>query len=137
MNVSCGDKLINCAALYAAYLNGIKTFTSDHNQSELVFLPVLRYNYGELLSDIKIKILKSINSKGGFVSSMEELEEISGHRKAPLSYHIQGGKENVGLVQLGLVEIVKNVEGKTVISITKLGKLIIKGRKQDLDLDKD
>ena len=129
MNVSSGDKLINCAALSAAYLNGIKTFAADHNQSEPIFLPVLRYNYGELLSDTKLNILKSIDSKGGLVYSMEELEQISGHGKAPLNYHIQGSKEKMGLAQLGLVHIDKGDHGKTVISITKLGKLIIEGRK--------
>ncbi len=136
MNVSCGDKLINCAALYAAYLNGIRTFTADDDQSEPVHLPVLRYNYGELLSDTKLNILKSIDSKGGFVNSIEELEQISGYGKAPLSYHIQGGKENMGLDQLGLVEIVKDDHGKRVISITKLGKLIIKGKSQYMDTGK-
>ena len=130
MNVSSGDKSINCAALSAAYLNGIKTFTADDNQSEPVILPVLRYNYGELLSDTKLNILKSIDSKGGFVDSMEELEQILGYGKPHLSYHIQGGgKESKGLVKLGLVEIFKDGHGKTIISITKLGKLIIEGRK--------
>jgi hypothetical protein len=129
MNVSSGDKSINCAALSAAYLNGIKTFVADHNQSDPIFLPVLRYNYGELLSDTKLNILKSIDSKGGLVDSMEELEQISGHRKAPLNYHIQGGKEKMGLAQLGLIQINKRDHSKTVISITKLGKLIIEGRK--------
>jgi len=130
MNVSCGDKLINCAALYAAYLNGIKTFTANNDQSEPVHLPVLRYNYGELLSDIKMNILKVIDSKGGLVNSMEELEQILGYGKPHLSYHIQGGgKESKGLVKLGLVEIFKDGHGKTIISITKLGKLIINGKK--------
>jgi hypothetical protein len=136
MNVSCGDKLINCAALYVAYLYGIKTFTADDNQSEPVILPVLTYNYGELLSDTKINILKGIDSNGGLVDSIEELEQISGYGKAPLIYHIQGGKENVGLVQLGLVEIFKDDHGKTVISITKLGKLIIKGKSQCINTEK-
>ena len=60
---------------------------------------------------------------------MEELEQISGHRKVPLNYHIQGGKEKMGLAQLGLIQINKRDHSKTVISITKLGKLIIEGRK--------
>ena len=125
MNVSSGDKLIICAALSSAFTNGIKAFTMDHGHTVLLLWPVLTFSYSEIISDTKINILKSIDSIGGLTSSLEELEHVSGYGKPLLSYHIQGGKENKGLADLGLVEVEKGDRGKTVISITTLGKLMV------------
>ena len=125
MNVSSGDKLINCAALSSAFINGIKAFTMDHGHTMLLLWPVLNFSYSEIISDTKINILKSIDSIGGMVSSLEELEQISGYGKPLLRYHVQGGKENKGLADLGLVDVDKGDRGKTVINITTLGKLRI------------
>ncbi len=125
MNVSCGDKLISCAALSSAYINGIKAFGMDHNHTTPLLLPVLKFSYSEIISDTKIRILKSIYNFGGVVSGLEELEQISGYGKPLLSYHVQGGKENKGLADLGLVEVDKGDRGKTVINITTLGKLMV------------
>lgn len=125
MNVSSGDKLISCAALSSAFINGIKAFAMDHGHSIPLLLPVLKFSYSEIISDTKIKILKSIDNIGGMVSSLEELEQISGYGKPLLSYHVQGGKENKGLADLGLVEVDKGDRGKTVINITTLGKLMV------------
>jgi hypothetical protein len=125
MNVSSGDKLLGCAALSSAFINGIKAFGMDHNHNTPLLLPVLKFSYSEIISDTKIKILKSINNVGGSVNSLEELEQISGYGKPLLSYHVQGGKENKGLADLGLVEVDKGDRGKTVIKITTLGKLMV------------
>ena len=125
MNVSSGDKLINSAALSSAFINGIKAFTMDHSHTMLLLWPVLNFSYGEIISDTKINILKSIDRVGGLVSGLEELEQISGYGKPLLSYHVQGGKESKGLADLGLVEVDKGDRGKTVINITTLGKLMI------------
>ena len=125
MNISSGDKLINCAALSSAFINGIKAFTMDHGHAVLLLWPVLNFSYSEIISNTKINILKSIDSIGGMVSSLEELEQISGYGKPLLSYHVQGGKENKGLVDLGLIEVEKGDRGKTVINITTLGKLMV------------
>src|SRR3712207_3996392 len=88
MNISSGDKLLGCAALSSAFINGIKAFGMDHNHSTPLLLPVLKFSYSEIISDTKIKILKSINSVGGSVNSLEELEQISGYGKPLLSYHV-------------------------------------------------
>ncbi|TVP41482.1 hypothetical protein [Candidatus Nitrosocosmicus arcticus] len=125
MNVSSGDKLINCAALSSAFINGTKAFTMDHDHRMLLLWPVLNFSYSEIVSGTKINILKSIDSIGGMVSSLEELEQISGYGKPLLSYHVQGGKDNKGLADLGLVEVDKGNRGKTVINITMLGKLMV------------
>ncbi len=125
MNVSSGDKLLACSALSSAFINGIKAFGMDHAHTTPLLLPVLKFSYSEIISDTKIKILKSIDDVGGAVHSLEELEQISGYGKPLLSYHVQGGKENKGLAELGLVEVDKGDRGKTVINITTLGRLMV------------
>ena len=39
MNVSSGDKLISCAALSSAFINGIKAFAMDHAHTVPLLLP--------------------------------------------------------------------------------------------------
>lgn len=74
MNVSCGDKLIGCAALSAAFINGIKAFGMDSTKLVPLLMPVLKLSYNEIISDAKIKILKAIDVIGGTISSLEQLE---------------------------------------------------------------
>jgi hypothetical protein len=45
MNVSSGDKLIGCAALSAAFINGIKAFGMDSTKSVPLLMPVLKISY--------------------------------------------------------------------------------------------
>jgi hypothetical protein len=127
MNVSCGDKLIGCAALSAAFINGIKAFGMDETGSPLL-MPILKLSYNEIISESKIKILKAIDeAAGGFVESLEKLESISGYGKPLLSYHIQGARESKGLADLGLLEIEKGERGKISARLTTLGKLLVIG----------
>ena len=127
MNVSCGDKLIGCAALSAAFINGIKAFGMDETGSPLL-MPILKLSYNEIISDSKIKILKAIDeAAGGYVESLEQLESISGYGKRLLSYHIQGARESKGLADLGLLEIEKGERGKISARLTTLGKLLVIG----------
>ena len=130
MNVSCGDKLIGCAALSAAFINGIKAFGMDETGSPLL-MPILKLSYNEIISESKIKILKAIDeAAGGYVESLEQLESISGYGKPLLSYHIQGAKESKGLADLGLLEIEKGERGKISARLTTLGKLLVIGTPQ-------
>ena len=124
MNVSSGDKLIGCAALSAAFINGIKAFGMDETGSPLL-MPVLKLSYSEIISDAKIKILKAIDKAGGIIDSLEKLEQISGYGKPLLSYHIQGAKDSKGLADLGLVEVEKGDRGKISAKLTTLGKLLV------------
>jgi len=127
MNVSCGDKLIGCAALSASFINGIKAFGMDESGSPLL-MPILKLSYSEIISESKIKILKAIDdATGGFVESLEQLEAISGFGKPLLSYHIQGAKDSKGLADLGLLEIEKRERGKISARLTTLGKLLVMG----------
>ena len=124
MNVSCGDKLIGCACLSAAFINGIKAFGMDASGVPLA-MPVLKLSYSEVISEPKIKILKAMDSAGGTVSSLEQLEQISGFGKPLLSYHVMGAKDSKGLAELGLVEVEKGERGRLLAKLTTLGKLLV------------
>jgi hypothetical protein len=125
MNVSSGDKLIGCAALSAAFINGIKAFGMDSTKSVPLLMPVLKLSYNEIISAAKIKILKTIDGMGGTINSLEELEQASGLGKPLLSYHVQGGKDSKGLASLGLIEVERGDRGKMIINLTTLGKLLV------------
>ena len=124
MNLSCGDKLIGCAALSAAFINGIKAFGMDSTGAPLP-MPVLKLSYSEIISEPKMNILKIVERIGGTVDSLEKLEEASGYGKPLLSYHIMGGKEARGLAELGLVEVEKGERGRLLTKLTTLGKLLV------------
>ncbi|TLX85975.1 MAG: hypothetical protein E6K97_11785 [Thaumarchaeota archaeon] len=125
LNVSSGDKLIGCAALSAAFINGIQAFGMDDTHTVPLLMPVLKLSYNEIISEAKIKILKSINTAGGVIQSLEQLEQISGYGKPLLSYHVQGAKDSKGLADLGLVEVEKGDRGKISARLTTLGKLLV------------
>jgi hypothetical protein len=125
LNVSSGDKLIGCAALSAAFINGIQAFGMDDTHTVPLLMPVLKLSYNEIISEAKIKILKSINTAGGAIESLDQLEQISGYGKPLLSYHVQGAKDSKGLADLGLVEVEKGDRGKISAKLTTLGKLLV------------
>lgn len=125
LNVSSGDKLIGCAALSAAFINGIQAFGMDDTHTVPLLMPVLKLSYNEIISEAKIKILKSINHAGGEIESLDQLEQISGYGKPLLSYHVQGAKDSKGLAGLGLVEVEKGDRGKISARLTTLGKLLV------------
>lgn len=125
LNVSSGDKLIGCAALSAAFINGIQAFGMDDTHTVPLLMPVLKLSYNEIISEAKIKILKSINTAGGMIESLDQLEQISGYGKPLLSYHVQGAKDSKGLADLGLVEVEKGDRGKISARLTTLGKLLV------------
>ncbi len=128
MNISCGDKLIGCAALSTAFIHGVKAFGMDYTHTMPLMMPVLKLSYNEIISDAKKKILMAIDSAGGSVDSLDHLEKISGFGKPLLSYHVQGSKDAKGLVKLGLVDIEKGERNKISTKITTLGKLLISSR---------
>lgn len=126
MNVSCGDKLLGCAALSTAFIHGVKAFGMDHTHTIPLMMPVLKLSYNEIISEAKKKILAAIDSAGGMIESFDQLEKISGFGKPLLSYHIQGSKEAKGLAELGLVDVEKGDRNKISSRITTLGKLLVK-----------
>ena len=125
MNISSGDKMLGCAALSSAFINGIKAFGMDSTHTIPLLMPVLKLSYSEIISEAKIKILKAIDSAGGIIGSLDELEELSGFGKPLLSYHVQGGKDSKGLAGLGLIEVEKGERGKISATLTTFGKLLV------------
>ena len=73
----------------------------DHSHTMLLLWPVLNFSYGEIISDTKINILKSIDRVGGLVSGLEELEQISGYGKPLLSLSCSRRKGKQRISRLG------------------------------------
>ncbi|MDE1765572.1 MAG: hypothetical protein KGI27_04750 [Thaumarchaeota archaeon] len=124
INVSAGDKMIGCAALSCAFVNGIKAFGTDMGGNPML-LPILKLSYNEVISDAKIKILHALDNAGGSVESLDQLAKHADFGKPLLSYHIQGSAESKGLAQLGLVDVERLERGKTKITLNTLGKMLI------------
>jgi len=124
INVSAGDKMIGCAALSCAFVNGIKAFGTDTSGLPML-LPILKLSYNEIISDAKIKILQTLDSIGGTIESLEDLSKHSGFGKPLLSYHINGTVDSKGLVQLGLVDIERLERGRNRIKINTLGRMLV------------
>jgi DNA-binding transcriptional ArsR family regulator len=125
-NVTSGEKLLGCAALSSAFVNGLKAVAIMNG--EPMMLPVLKFSYDRLVSQTKLDILKALQKKGGEVGSLEELKELTGYGKPLLSYHIQGAEDSQGLVDLGLVEVKRGDRGRSIIQETTLGRLLTLGR---------
>ncbi|MBI5072354.1 hypothetical protein HZA99_00900, partial [Candidatus Woesearchaeota archaeon] len=116
------DANAKCAATCAAFVNGIKAF--DVMGADIMMLPVLKFSYYSLLNEAKKSLLKTLlqYSDGIALQQLAKKAKIS----APLlSYHIHGTQKVDGLKQLGLVEI-EEQNGKSVIQINMLGKLLMK-----------
>jgi hypothetical protein len=62
------------------------------------------------------------------VNSLEELVDLTGYDKAQLSYHINGSADSKGLVELGLVDVVRQERGRLGVKLTALGKIFLTGR---------
>ena len=121
VNVATGDRISTCAALSAAFVNGLKAFGVEHN--EVMLMPILRFSYYKMLTERKLGLLKSINK------SPKTLEQLSKETKMSLpliSYHINGNLRAEGLKQLDLVETSEE-KGRITVHITTLGRLLIKG----------
>ncbi len=125
-NVSSGSKMLSCAGLSAAFVNGIKAIGAT--EEGIFHLPVLKFSYSELISEPKLKILRALRDLGGRVESLAALESKAGVDKSLLSYHIRGGRETKGLEDLGLVKVDRGEYGKLLIEVTELGRLVLVGR---------
>jgi DNA-binding transcriptional ArsR family regulator len=125
VNVASGDNMSNCAALSAAFVNGLRAFTVVDNR--IAFLPVLKFSYYKLLPERKLAILKFLLAQPDCCSSLEELSSRTGMSLPLASYHINGSADTDGLVSLGLVETRVEAKGKTKVMLTELGRLMAEG----------
>ena len=124
INVSAGNKMIGCAAITAAFVNGIVAFATMPDGSP-VLMPIMKLSYSEIISEPKIKILTAIKKLGGTIDNLTEISKITDFGKPLLSYHIQGSPEAKGLVQLGLVDSERLDRGKNRIILNTLGRMLI------------
>lgn len=124
INVSAGNKMMGCAAITSAFVNGVTAFDTMPDGNP-VLLPVMKLSYNEMISDAKLDILKAIDEAGGSVNTLGEITKITDFGKPLLSYHIHGNDESKGLVQLGLVDSERLERGKTKITLNTLGKMLI------------
>ena len=121
VNVATGDRMSTCAALSAAFVNGLKAFGVEHN--EVMLMPILRFSYYKILTDRKLNLLKLL------YKGTRTLEQLSKETKMSLpliSYHVNGNLRAEGLKQLGLIETT-DLKGRIKVAITTLGRLLIKG----------
>lgn len=125
VNVSAGDNMSNCAALAAAFVNGLKAFNVIGDK--LMMLPVLKFSYYRLMPERKLAILKFLKGEPDCCSSLEELSSRLKMSLPLCSYHINGTAKVEGLVTQGLVEVHVGSRGKSQVMLTELGRLIAEG----------
>jgi len=123
LNVSSGDKMICIAAAVTSFILGFKAFFCKGD--ECVMLPPMKLSYTEMVSEVKMSILKALDGVGGEVESLDELGKLTNYGKPLLSYHIHGSEDARGLIDLGLVDAVRHSRGKTKVTLTTLGKMLL------------
>jgi len=123
LNVSSGDKMICIAAAVTSFILGFKAFFCKGD--ECVMLPPIKLSYTELVSEVKLSILRALDKVGGEVDSLDELSKLTNYGKPLLSYHIHGSEDARGLIDLGLAEAIRHARGKTKVRLTTLGKMLL------------
>ena len=123
LNVSSGDKMICIAAAVTSFILGFKAFFCKGD--ECVMLPPMKLSYTELVSEVKLNILRALDKVGGEVESLDELSKLTNYGKPLLSYHVHGSEDARGLIDLGLAETTRHSRGKTKVRLTTLGKMLL------------
>jgi hypothetical protein len=123
LNVSSGDKMICIAAAVTSFILGFKAFFCKGD--ECVMLPPMKLSYTEMVSDVKLNILSALDKAGGEVESLDELSKLTNYGKPLLSYHIHGSEDARGLIDLGLARATRHSRGKTKVTLTTLGKMLL------------
>lgn len=122
VNVATGDRLSSCAALSAAYANGLKAIGVMGTQT--ILLPIMKLNYYEQLSENKLRILRALSLKNSI--SLTTLKEKLGMTGSLLNYHINGNLKYRGLKEFRLVEVTENKRNLH-LKLSTLGDLLMKG----------
>lgn len=123
LNVSSGDKMICIAAAVTSFILGFKAFFCKGD--ECVMLPPMKLSYTEMVSEVKLNILRALDKVGGEVDSLDELSKLTNYGKPLLSYHIHGSEDARGLIDLGLAQATRHARGKTKVTLTTLGKMLL------------
>ena len=122
VNTASGTSLMGSLLLCSAFLSGVRAFTLD-DKGHIVFLPVVRYPFGQLLTPKKLDILKSLDI-GGSCNSLEELSRRTDMSLPLISYHINGNQKSNGVKSMGLVDT-NEKKGRVEIGISELGRFVI------------
>jgi hypothetical protein len=125
VNVTASDKMLSCSLMSAAFIHGLRAVAVQ--DGETIQLPVLKFAYHEMISQSKMNILRALERAGGAVESLNDLSEMSGVEKSLLSYHIRGGRDAKGLEELSLVAIERAKQGRLMVRLTEMGRLILLG----------
>jgi hypothetical protein len=123
VNVSSGDKMISIAAAVSSIIFGFDTFYCK--REECVMLPPMKLDYRDMVSDVKMDILKALGSAGGEVKSLDKLSKLTNYGKPLLRYHITGSDDARGLVDLGLAQSPPKSKKKDKVTLTTLGKMLL------------
>jgi len=122
VNVATGNHTTTCAALSAAYANGLKAF--DVMGDMTVLLPILKLSYYHELSENKMEILRTLDEK-----EFEQISKIAQRLQMSislLSYHINGNHKYKGLKDHRLIET--KMEGKSLhVKLSSMGRMLLKG----------
>jgi len=122
VNVATGDRMSTCAALSAAFANGLKAFGIMDGKP--MIMPIMKLSYYHELTDSKLKILNSLSFED--YVNLTDLSKKIGMSVSLLSYHLNGTLKYKGLRSLRLVDI-KEHNKNLFVKQSDLGKLILKG----------
>jgi len=124
INTSSADRNSQCALTSAAFVNGVKAFAVEHNETML--LPILKFSYYKILTERKMNILSLLYQDRTCCGSLEELSRKTKMSLPLISYHINGTLKSEGLKNLGLVEVSER-KGRTTVQLSTMGELLVKG----------
>jgi len=113
--------MMGCAALSAAFVNGLKAF--EILDDKLVLFPILKFSYYDMLSEKKVEVLKRLQGEKEF-ESLESLSRAVRLGPSLINYHVYGNEKNPGLKELGLIDVERE-KGKVRVSLTALGRLLM------------
>ncbi len=122
VNVATGDRVSTCAALSAAFANGLKAFGVMGDQCML--MPIMKLSYYNQLSQNKLEILKNLNAKE--YTSLKDLSKKVKMSISLLSYHINGNYKYKGLKEFRLVEVQEKSK-QLLVKLSSMGDLLLKG----------
>jgi DNA-binding transcriptional ArsR family regulator len=118
---SAGKSLL-AACLSYAHLYGIDAIHT--RQGRTIEYPIPGVAFFEFVKGKKLDILAQV-AKKDCCDSMEDVSRKVGLSASLVSYHLYGTAKNPGLIELALVEPVRN-KNRVVLRLTLLGKLVAK-----------
>lgn len=122
VNVATGDRMSTCAALSAAFANGLKAFGVSDGKAML--MPIMRLSYYHELSERKLKIMKALQGQD-FIAPIDLAKKLK-MSISLVSYHINGNFHSKGLKGYHLVEV--REKGKNVfIRLSQIGNMLLRG----------